>query len=526
MGVDWRFALRQRRRKTFNLNVIIRQEFMKLVKTYFLRHPVRTQRTLEILPGFFSWSLILFPVWGSFLCPEIVAYYVIAFTVYWLYRSAVMAVLAFAAHFRIKASQKNDWLADLKKFFPKKYQQVHHLIIIPTYQEPLTTLERTLDHLKQQSFPTKNLHIMVSFEEREGETAKEKSQKLLKKYKNQFGNLWTTFHPDIEGEVKGKSSNNAWGGKLAKKYLVDEQKIPLEKITITSEDADAVLHRHYFSYLAFDFLSQKNPYRCTWQGSIVFYNNIWRVPAPIRVLGATFSVNQMYILMRHDRLINFSTYSTSLKHMVEIGFWDTNVIPEDYRFFFKSYFARKGDFEVRPIYLPIYADAPETDKWWDTMINQYEQLKRWAWGVSDDAYIIKQFIINDDIPFWDRFIRVLKVIEDHFLWPVNWFAITLAALLPPLLNQEFNRTLLGKTLPQVTSFLLTIALVSLGTIILIDALNRPERPKKSLWSYISQPLEFVLFPVLGFFFTALPGIDAHTRLMMGKYLEYKVTKKV
>ena len=33
-------------------------------------------------------------------------------------------------------------------------------------------------------------------------------------------------------------------------------------------------------------------------------------------------------------------------------------------------------------------------------------------------------------------------------------------------------------------------------------------------------------PLVGFFFTALPGIDAHTRLMLGKYIEYKVTEKV
>jgi cellulose synthase/poly-beta-1,6-N-acetylglucosamine synthase-like glycosyltransferase len=438
-----------------------------------------------------------------------------------------MALLAFTAHFRLQASQKNDWMGDLTAAFGTRYQQIHHLIVIPTYTEPLTTLERTLDKLKQQSFPVQNLHIMISFEAREGAGAKQKAKALKKKFGRTFGHLWTTFHPDIEGEVKGKSSNNAWGGKLATKYLVDELGIPLKNITITSEDADAAFHQHYFAALTYDFLNLRHPYNCTWQGSIVFYNNIWKVPAPIRVLGAMFSVNQMYILMRRDRLINFSTYSTSLKHMVEVGFWDTDVIPEDYRFFFKSFFAKKGNFTVRPIFLPIYADMPESTSWWQTMVNQYEQLKRWAWGVSDDAYIIKQFIIHDDIPFGDRFVRVAKVVEDHFLWPVNWFAITISALLPPLLNQEFNRTLIGKTLPQVSSFLLTIALISLAAIILIDALNRPPPPRKrSLVSYLLQPLEFVLFPVIGFFFTALPGLDAHTRLMLGKYLEYRVTQKV
>jgi hypothetical protein len=40
------------------------------------------------------------------------------------------------------------------------------------------------------------------------------------------------------------------------------------------------------------------------------------------------------------------------------------------------------------------------------------------------------------------------------------------------------------------------------------------------------PLEFFLMPIAGFFFNALPGLDAHTRLMLGKYIEYKVTEKV
>ena len=258
----------------------------------------------------------------------------------------------------------------------------------------------------------------------------------------------------------------------------------------------------------------------------MFYNNIWQVPAPIRVLASSYSVIQMYILMRKDRLINFSTYSTSLKHADSIGYWDTDVIPEDYRFFFKSYFEKKGDFEVNPIFLPIYCDAAQADGFMNTLKNQYEQLKRWAWGVSDDAYIIRQYVLSE-APFWDKSMRVLKVIEDHFLWPVNWFAITVSASLPPLLNKNFNRTMLGKTLPQVTSMLLTFALLSMIVVIIIDALNRPPRPKeKTFLSILLQPLEFLLVPVIGLFFSALPGIDAHTRLMLGKYIEYKVTTKV
>jgi len=86
-----------------------------MLKRFVRRHPVKTQRFLEILPGFTSWSLILFPLWGSFLIPEIVAYYIIAFDVYWLYRSLTMAILAIIAHFKIRASVVYDWFRDVKK---------------------------------------------------------------------------------------------------------------------------------------------------------------------------------------------------------------------------------------------------------------------------------------------------------------------------------------------------------------------------------------------------------------------------
>ncbi len=498
-----------------------------MLKNLVRRHPIRTQRFLEILPGFVSWSLILFPFWGSFLVPTFVAYYVITFAVYWLYRSLSLAVLSVLAHFRIKAASRFDWAQFGKKSHPKRWNDIHHVIIIPTYMEPVSTLKRTLNRLSLQTFPLKNIHIMLSFEKREGAAALEKSAELSKQYAHTFGHIWTTLHPDIKGEVKGKSSNTAWGAKAAKILLIDKLQIPIENVTITSEDADSLFHPQYFSYLTHEFLSSSNPYNKVWQASISFYNNIWEVPTPVRVMASIFSVTQMYILMRKDRLVNFSTYSISLKHIHDIGYWDTDVIPEDYRMFFKSYFAKKGDFEVEPIFLPIYADAAQANGFWNTMHNQYEQLKRWAWGVSDDPYIIRQYILAEGVPFWDKTIRVFKVIEDHFLWPVNWFAITVSAMLPPLLNDQFSRTILGKTLPQVTSALLTMSLISMIVIFVIDARNRPPRPSThNFLSYVIQPLEFLLLPVIGFFFSALPGLDAHTRLMLGKYIEYRVTEKV
>jgi len=137
-------------------------------------------RLLEILPGFFSWSLILFPVWGSFLVPVLVAYFIIAFDVYWFYRSTSTAVLAFIAHYKIMAYQKFDWFGDVKSF--PDWKRVHHVIIIPTYKEPLHTLQRTLKGLVKQTYPLKKIIIVVSFEEREGEAARRKAKVLKKEF--------------------------------------------------------------------------------------------------------------------------------------------------------------------------------------------------------------------------------------------------------------------------------------------------------------------------------------------------------
>lgn len=499
---------------------------MNFVRRYFLRHPVRTRRFLELLPGTVSWFLILFPIWGSFLIPEIVAVYIVAFMVYWLYKSLSVAVFSLVGHFQVEASKGFHWLERVS-IFPD-WQKVHHVIVMPTYKEPLSTLERSLRALSAQTFPLKRMHIILSFEEREGEPAQEKAKILKKKFGAAFGSFHVTYHPDLPNEVKGKSSNSAWAAhSVVEPELVQKHVVDLDYTTITSQDADAQMHPSYFSALTYQFLDNPHRYERFWQPSIVFYNNIWRIPALIRALVTVWNVVLLYLLVRRDRLINFSSYSLSLKLLRSIGYWDTDVIPEDYRVFFKAFFAKKGRIEVEPIFLPVSMDAAQSTTFWKTMANQYEQVKRWAWGVADDQYVIRQTVLTEGLPFWDKTLRVARLMEDHFLWPVNWFAITISALLPPLLNPTFSRTVIGKTLPQVSSGILTLSLLAIVVVLFIDAKQRPSRPQSvSRFRRMLQPLELILLPIVGFFFNALPGIDAHTRLMFGKYLEYRVTEKV
>lgn len=499
---------------------------MNSLRRFVHRHPVKTKRFLEILPGTVSWFLILFPIWGSFVIPEIVAYYIIAFSVYWFYKSMSTAFLALLGYFKLKSYQVYDWMGDVKQF--PDWKKVHHIVVIPTYKEPLETLTRTLSKLTEQSYPLKNIHVMLSFEEREGEEARVKAKKLVGQYQNNFGHLWATFHPDLPGEVKGKSSNTSWGAKEAKRLLVDGEGVSLEYVTITSEDADALLHESYMACLSYHFLDDPDRYHKIWQAIIMFYNNIWKVPLLVRVFSSSASVMSLAMVARQDRLINFSTYSASLKMIDAIGYWDVDVIPEDWRLFFKAYFTLDGKVTVEPMFLPIMADAAEADGVWKTYLNQYEQVKRWAWGVSDTPYIVSKWLMSEKAPFWEKTLRVVRVVEDHFLWPVNWFAITLGALLPPLLNENFARTIIGKTLPQVASGILTMCLLALLVIIILNFRLRPKRSGRRviILTPLWEMLEFVTMPLIGLVFTALPGIDAHTRLMLGKYLEYRVTEKV
>jgi len=496
-----------------------------MLKQWVERHPIRSRRILEVAPGMVSWSLILFPIWGSLVVPLAVAYYVLAFAIYWLYRSVLVAVLALVGHFRIQAAVRYDWLGDVAVF--PDWTEVHHVILIPTFKEPLHTLVRTLKGLQQQTYPKRKLHVVVSFEGREGEEAKIKARELTKEFGRVFGDLVVTSHPEIAGEVKGKSANMAWAAKVAAKEVVRQKKLAVDYVTVTNEDADVILSPNYFACLTYQFLDHPKRWRRIWQPAVMYYNNIWRVPAPIRVLATVWSVVQIYLLTRQETLINFSTYSTSFKMIAKIGFWDTDVIPEDYRLFFKSWFYFKGGIEVEPIWLPALADAAESTSYWRTLANQYQQVKRWAWGVSDNAYVVKQWIAAEKVPVWKKTFWLFKFWEIHFLWPVHWFAITVGAFFPPLLNPVFARTMLGKTLPQVTSTILILSLVALVTVWLVHIRERPKHPDQtSVWRRMLMPFELLLLPILGFFFSFLPGLDAHTRLMLGRYIDYRVTEKV
>lgn len=500
------------------------------INEYMRYHPVRTQRGLEIVSGAIPWLVIVFLFVGSFFIPETVAYGILAFNVYWLYRSLQLAINATAGYLNVRATEKIDWRAKLRwdTRTKGKYLGVHHIIIIPNVKEPLTTLERNIKSLLAQNFPLKNIIVVLAMEERAREVDSEKATVLIRRYRRYFGDLLVFWHPLMPGETIGKHSNNTYAARQVKTFLVDKKKVDIKKILVTTCDADTVFPNQYFSLLTYKFLTTVNRFRQFYQAPLFMYNNIHRVPFLVRVPAIVGGVHYLSTLTKSSgRFMNYSAYSTSLSMLDEVGYWDVDVIPEDWHINLKSYFHFGGDVGTVPMYLPVYIDAAESTTRWKTYKNSYEQVKRWAWGIVDVPYVVKNFFQHPEISFWDKFIKISLTLEWHFTWSTAWFLITLGALIPTFVNPAFSRTTLGYNLSRASGLILTICLIGVLSITVIDVLLSPQRKHKFLaFLHPVTYLQWLFLPVFGFFFGSLPGLESQTRLMLGKYIEYKVTEKV
>ena len=182
----------------------------QIFRSFIVTHDRLVQRLLEMLPGVFSWGTIIFFFTGSFLIPLQIAYFVILFDVFWLYKSITFAASAILSYWRIKASEKMDWLGELE-FLPD-WKKVHHVIIIPQYKEPLHILERALTSLANQDFPLKQLTVVLATEARDVESPA-KVKILQKEFAGKFDNLLVTVHALVEREVAGKASNENYAAR-------------------------------------------------------------------------------------------------------------------------------------------------------------------------------------------------------------------------------------------------------------------------------------------------------------------------
>ncbi len=484
------------------------------------------QRALEVGIGSLTWVLLSAPVWGAYLAPHNLVLFLLLFNVYWLYKSTSMAGAALIGYRRLISGQKVDWLTVCQG--TPGWGRVRHLVVIPTYREPPEVLEVMLDHLVDQDFPRDRLSVVLAFEERDA-GARDRAARLVGQFEERVDHLWVTFHPDIDGEVRGKSSNLAYSVRWAKRKLVEELGFPIEDIVVTVCDADSRLHRRFLSALTCQFLQDPDRRFRIWQPALMFYSNIWRIPAPARISAGLYSVWQLSRLVTRYKLVTQSTYSLALATCEEVGYWDVDVIPEDSRMFFKLFFALGHEREVRvePIFLPVMADAAEGSSLVATLANHYRQTRRWAWGVSDVPYLLCRAARATDIPFWARLRRVTFYSEEHVVWPTHWFLLTIGAHLVAYQDPVGWQASGMASIAAASSWLLTACLPSVAVIAWLDRRLRPPRPGAvPVCDRVADVAVWGMLPAIGLILTALPAVDAHTRLLFGRYLHYQVTEKL
>jgi hypothetical protein len=543
------------------------------------------RRILEIIPGLATWFLILAPIPLSLRYPEVVGWFVLSFDFYWFYRAAELSVSVNISFRRIRRVTSIDWrqrafsLCDPQRRFDELSELIEqvrarirdleasgqalaarggrrelrrlveerhalekvlrltvlgeplpdprelwHVALIPTYTEPYEKLYETVKALAEADYP-RDLKMVAIITRETDLQGRENVAQLREIFGSEFLHFFHILDPLEPGVVVGKSSAMAYGGRWLYRELTGLGFDP-KKVVVTDLDSDYRVHPQYFGYLTYAFIADRDRFRRLYQPVPMFHNNLWQCPLPIRLIAVSTTHVQMWRHLSPERLISFSSYGVSLQTVHEVDYWATDAIPEDSRFYWKSFFRYSGQFRSVPLFMPMYGDAVRARSYPRSLMQQYLQIRRWAWGVTDIPFFINNALRHSEIPLRERIVRLLSLWADHINWAIAPFVIVFGANLPLMLNDTFRPTALGQQLPIYAGWLLTGAMISLIVLIFIEDQLAPPRPAEwGLRMRLVSRLQWLALPVVGFFFTNLPALDAQTRLLTGRYLEYKVTEK-
>jgi cellulose synthase/poly-beta-1,6-N-acetylglucosamine synthase-like glycosyltransferase len=506
-------------------------------------------RYLEMLPGLFSILTLVVLFALSYFKPVFVAYFIIAFDVYWLLLVVYMAIFLITSYLNLKKGLKTNWqerclnLAsgnfNQEKVGDKslaksglKWDELWHLVVLPTYNEDINIIKNTLKAIADDPFPNKRMIIALGFEERAGEVVYERAEAIKKEFGDIFHRLAIVFHPDnIEGELKGKGANQGWCVKQVKRDIIDKEGFDTSKILVSVFDMDTVVRSGYFFALTHKFLTVNNPYRTSYQPIPVYHNNVWNAPFFSRVAASSNTFWQMIMQVREESLVTYSSHSMTYKALSEIGFWSPKSVSEDSRIFWHLLLHYNGDYRVEPIHFDVSMDATYAGSVPKTAVSLYKQQRRWAWGVENIPYLLFNVIKKWRTPGFKR-----KRLAGHIFiqvygfhaWATNALIIALVGWMPMILGGDrFNQTVLSSNLPAVTQNLMNFAMVGLVLSAIISALLLPKRPRKySIFKNVLITLEWLLIPVVIIIFGSFPCLDAQIRLLRGKYMGFWVTPKV
>ncbi|MEX0917306.1 MAG: glycosyltransferase family 2 protein [Candidatus Paceibacterota bacterium] len=482
-------------------------------------------RAFEMLPGILSWVTLIGIVLLSIFAPRFAAYFIILFSLYWLLKTIYFSIHLRYNWKRLKHNLKVDWgdmLLNLKD------EHIRHLVILPFSIESEETVRRSLQGLVDAKGEKKHFFVVLAGEERRGKEGREIAEKMKKEFARRFGVFLATFHPDnVQGEMIGKGSNIAYAAEEARKEILTTHSVPHQDVIVSAFDTDTICYPEYFNCLTWHFLTVENPHRVSFQPVPFYNNNIWDVPVLSRVVAVSSTFWQMIQQERPEKLSTFSSHSMSFKALYEVGYWQKNMVSEDSRIFWNLFVFYNGEYEVVPISYPVSMDANLAPTIWQTMKGVYKQHRRWSWGVENIPYVLFHFTKNKKIPFKKKLQVTYMKVEGFWSLATHPLILFILGWLPIFVGgRAFNVTVLSYNLPIVARSLLTIAMLGLVVSAIISLSLLPPRPKgKSMRHYIGMVVQWILVPVTMVIFSALPGLDAQTRLLFGRYMGFWITHK-
>ena len=356
-------------------------------------------RFWEIIPGALAWLTLLGLTFLSWRAPVAVVIFILLYDLYWLLKLIYLFFHLRLSFTKMKANLKIDWLARLKKDNPENWEKIRHLVILPAYRENYGIIKQAFLSLAESNYPKKKLFVVLATEEKGGDIDQESALRIKEEFGTTFGNFLITRHPaGLAGELAGKGSNQAWAAKEALPKLIDPSNIPYDDILVSVFDIDTRTGPDYFGILSHKFLNSLHPYRSSFQPIPLFINNVREAPFFARLVGFSSSFWQLMQESRPEQLVSFSSHSMSLKALVEVGFWETDIVSEDSRIFFQCLSHYKGDWRAEPLLYPVYMDAVIGENFFVALKNLYKQQRRWAWGAENLARAANDFSKDKSFP--------------------------------------------------------------------------------------------------------------------------------
>jgi len=507
-------------------------------------------RLFEILPGALSWSVLLAPVILSLISPYITVFFIIGYLLLWFAKSIGLDVRAVQGYKMIKEHEKLDWQAMieelkrgsiettdrpywhynnlnriLKNPVPIKPDDVIHAVIIATYKESREVLEPTIKSILASNYDMKKVILILAYEERGGVEIEINAQQLIQDYGSQFLYAAAIKHPkDIPGEVIGKGGNITFAGRALEKY-VNEQKLYPLSVIVTTLDSDNRPHPNYLPALSYLYSVCNDPVTTSFQPVPMFTNNIWDAPAFMRVIATGNTFWMTVSSMRTHALRNFSSHAQTLQTLIDTNFWSVRTIVEDGHQYWRTYFRYNGKHDVFPVYVPIFQDAVLAKGYIRTLKAQFIQLRRWAWGASDIAYVVNLgFFTDNDIPKPNLIFKIMQLLEGHISWATAPFLLAFSAFIPAFFNPQ---NYAADQLPIIVSRIQTLALAGIFITLFFSLKTLPPRPTRyKKRRNILMVVQWVYLPLTTIVYNALAGLNSQTRLMFGRYIdEFDVTEK-